>query len=382
MPKRRRKRRTAVTITPSHKLRESPREPLRDTSLSRFLLVVYVLLVAYATLHPLSGWRDPGGPAFAFLAASWPRYVTAFDLVANFLGYAPFGLLCVLAVNSRLSGGAAVLLAAGAGAVLSLLLEGAQSFLPARIPSNVDVLANVAGAAMGAAAAAFLRSRLSGDGPLLRLRAQALEPGTAADLGLALLALWLFAQLNPATLLFGSGDLRDLFAGAAGDLHQAELFVSIEAAITAANLTAVALLASAGARTGAPVRRLVASLLAVALAVKTFAFAVLMRAENVLAWLTPGALLGLAAGVVLALVAMQLPRTARLALSAVLLMAATVLVNVAPPNPYFSAMLKVWEQGHFLNFNGLTRLVSAAWPFVALGYLVYLAAVRVRDPLR
>ena len=179
-----------------------------------------------------------------------------------------------------------------------------------------------------------------------------------------------------------SGDLRDLFAGAAGDLHQAELFVSIEAAITAANLTAVALLASAGARTGAPVRRLVASLLAVALAVKTFAFAVLMRAENVLAWLTPGALLGLAAGVVLALVAMQLPRTARLALSAVLLMAATVLVNVAPPNPYFSAMLKVWEQGHFLNFNGLTRLVSAAWPFVALGYLVYLAAVRVRDPLR
>jgi len=67
---------------------------------------------------------------------------------------------------------------------------------------------------------------------------------------------------------------------------------------------------------------------------------------------------------------MQLPRTARLALAAALLMAATVLVNLSPPNPYFAATLKVWGQGHFLNFNGLTRLVSTAWPFAALVYLV------------
>jgi hypothetical protein len=41
--------------------------------------------------------------------------------------------------------------------------------------------------------------------------------------------------------------------------------------------------------------------------------------------------------------------------------------------------LKVWSQGHFLNFNGLTRLVSAAWPFAVLGYLIYLAAARNRE---
>jgi hypothetical protein len=203
-------------------------------------------------------------------------------------------------------------------------------------------------------------------------------PGTAADLGLTLLGLWLFAQLNPATLLFGTGDLRDLFSGAVGERHTAELFVSVEAATTAANLTAVALLASAGVREGAPVRRLVAALIAVALAVKTLAFAILMQAEYVFAWLTPGALLGLAAGAALAFLAMGLPRTARLALAAALLMAATVLVNLSPPNPYFAATLKVWEQGHFLNFNGLTRLVSAAWPFAALVYLVYLASARLR----
>jgi len=89
-----------------------------------------------------------------------------------------------------------------------------------------------------------------------------------------------------------------------------------------------------------------------------------------------------AAGLLLAFAALRLPRTARLALSAALLMAATVLVNLSPPNPYFAATLKVWEQGHFLNFNGLTRLVSSAWPFAALVYLVYLAAGRLREPVR
>jgi hypothetical protein len=62
-----------------------------------------------------------------------------------------------------------------------------------------------------------------------------------------------------------------------------------------------------------------------------------------------------------------------------LIMAATVLVNLAPPNPYVDASLRVWQHGHFLNFNGLTRLVSALWPFAALGYLMVLAARRQRE---
>jgi len=106
------------------------------------------------------------------------------------------------------------------------------------------------------------------------------------------------------------------------------------------------------------------------------AFAIIMRAENVFVWLTSGAQIGLAAGALATLAAIALPRVARLALAAVLLMAATVLVNLAPANAYLSATLKLWQQGHFLNFNGLTRLVSASWAFVALGYLIFLAARR------
>src|SRR5204863_8509861 len=89
--------------------------------------------------------------------------------------------------------------------------------------------------------------------------------------------------------------------------------------------------------------------------------------------LPSGAHIYLAATVLPTRAAMALPPVARLALAAVLIMAATVAVNLAPPNAYLAATLKLWQQGHFLNFNGLTRLVSALWPFVALAYLVLLA---------
>jgi len=352
---------------------------LRASPLARFCLVVYVLLVVYASLYPLAGWRDPGGSAFAYLAAPWPRYLTAFDLGANFFGYLPYGLLCALALRPYLRAGGAALLAVSSAAALSLTLEALQSYLPARIASNLDVIANVSGAAFGGVAGAVFAPGLLGGGRLQRMRAATLAPGAATDLGLTLLGLWLFAQLNPATLLFGTGDLRDLVAGS-GERHEAELFVSAEAATAGANLAAVALLSSAMTLPQAPLLRLVAGLIGIALLVKTLAFAILMKAEYVFAWLTPGAQIGLAAGAVLALAALRLPRTARLALAAVLLMAATVLVNISPPNPYFAATLKVWAQGHFLNFNGLTHLVSAAWPFAALAYLVFLASAQRRAP--
>jgi hypothetical protein len=207
-------------------------------------------------------------------------------------------------------------------------------------------------------------------------------PGTATDVGLVLLALWLFTQLNPATLLFAAGDLRDLLAAGPGRARPPQFFVAIEAITAAANLVAVAMLLSALVRPGERLRSLFVLLVALALAVKVAGFAILMQAHDVLVWMTPGAQRGLIVGLAAGLVAMvALPRLARLALAAVLLMAATVLVNLAPPNPYLAASLKLWQQGHFLNFNGLTRVVSALWGFAALGYLVYLAA-GARDSAR
>jgi hypothetical protein len=193
------------------------------------------------------------------------------------------------------------------------------------------------------------------------------------------MGLWLFIQLNPTTLLFGAGDLREFIGAREPRGERPEFFIGIEALTAAANLIAAGLVASLLASPAAAVRMHIALLVGAALVVRTAAFAILMRAENVLAWLTPGAQVGLAVGLAIVLLAAALPRGARLVTAALLIMAATVLVNLAPPNPYLAASLKVWQQGHFLNFNGLTRLVSALWPFAALGYLMYLAGSRPRE---
>jgi len=346
---------------------------VRGSPLARLLFIVYLALVIYASLYPLTGWRDHGGSPFEFFAAPWPRHTLWFDVISNVLGYAVLGLLAVLALRPRLGGAAAVLASALLGAGLSLLMEAAQSYLPVRTPSSLDLLCNAAGVLAGALAG--LRAA-PWEQPLREWRARALLPGAQADLGLTLLGLWLFTQLNPAMLLFGVGDLRDLLQWPAGPARAPELFVAIEAVTAAANLAAVALLVSAIAAPRAPVRAMVVALVCIALAIKTFAFSVILRAQDGFDWLTPGALQGLAAGLAVALLAVALPRLARLTLAAVLLMAAAILVNLAPQNPYMAAMLKFWQQGHFLNFNGLTRLLATLWPFVATGFLIHLAGRR------
>lgn len=338
-----------------------------------------MLLVVYATLYPFSGWRNVGLSPFAYLTGPWPRYITGFDIAVNLAGYVPFGLIAIVALYPRVRGLPAFLLAVAAAAALSLVMEAGQSYLPARFPTNLDVLCNVGGAALGAALGQHFTPLIAG-GPLSQQRAAAFTSGAATDFGLVLIALWFFIQLNPAVLLFGAGDLRDLLAPWEGRARRPEFFVSIEAFTTAANLVAVSLLLSMLVAPGRPVRGMVLGMVVAALAVKAAAVAILMRAENVFTWLTHGAQIGLAIGIAGALAAVALPRTVRLIAAAVLLMAATVLVNLSPPNPYLADSLKVWQQGHFLNFNGLTRLVSALWPFIVLGYLIYLASKR-RDPV-
>jgi VanZ family protein len=349
---------------------------MRASPLARILLAVYALLVVYASLYPLTGWRAHGLPPFDYLFAPWPRHFTRFDIVVNVLGYVPLGLLGVLALYPTTRRFAAFVLALAGSSLLCVGLEAAQSYLPARVATSMDVAANIAGAAAGALAGLLLAPWLLAHGPLKRVRTQAFLPGARIDVGLILIGLWLFTQLNPATLLFGVGDLRDLVAASASQPRAPEFFLSIEAFTAASNLVVVALLVSLLMAPGQAARAAVMGLALAALAIKTGAFS-LMRADAFV-WLTPAALGGLAMGLAAALLAVGLPRTARLVLAAVLIMAATVLVNVAPANPYFTATLRAWHQGHFLNFNGLTRLVSMLWPFAALGYLMFLAVPRGR----
>ena len=68
------------------------------------MLLVYVFLVAYASLFPLEGWRNVGLSPFAYLSAPWPRYVTSFDVVVNVAGYIPYGFLAIAALHPSARG--------------------------------------------------------------------------------------------------------------------------------------------------------------------------------------------------------------------------------------------------------------------------------------
>src|SRR5690606_34072847 len=129
------------------------------------------LLIAWACLYPFSGWQASGLPVFDYLIAPWPKYFRTEDLVVNVAGYVPLGFVLVPALPKHLKRSTAILLATLLGAILSFTVETTQTFLPARISSNVDLGCNTLGAFLGALGGASLGLRLFGERGLQRWRA-------------------------------------------------------------------------------------------------------------------------------------------------------------------------------------------------------------------
>jgi hypothetical protein len=263
---------------------------------------------------------------------------------------------------------AAILLAAA----LSLLLESAQMFLPARIASNVDLICNAAGAAAGALAAMLLTLWHN---PLAALRERALRADKLGDCGLLVVALWMVGQIHPAPFTLGSGDLRDTLGVAPLFAHTSHSYLLAEAAVVGLTVITIGLLITLLTQARRYTLHALAVTVLLTLTVKSISVILLGRAENWLQWLTPGVALGLAGGGALLALLRWLTPTAR-AVSAILcLVAGVVVVNLTPENPYQAvpAYLLNAQTTHLNNFSNIVRAVSKCWPFAALILLVALA---------
>jgi len=336
--------------------------------LARYLALAWCGLVVYGSLHPFSGWRDTGISPLAFLEGGWPRYWTVFDLLANVAVYLPLGFFLTLALKSLPWRFTALVIAVLLGGSVSFGLETLQTWLPSRVPSNVDLACNTLGGLIGAIVAQIVGPRVFAR--IVALEHRLIAPIPHAELGLTLLGLWLLVPLSPEILLFGAGDLRHLLGFSSDVPFVAASFVMIEACVTAFNAIAVGLILRLLCARLLIAYLIVPLYLLLGLAIRTLAAAILIGPGEALVWLSPGAEMGLlVAGLVLA-VSLALPATPRLMLIAMALMSGTVLVNLAPPNPYSMAALATWRQGHFLNFNGLTRWVATLWPFLTLPFLL------------
>lgn len=352
--------------------------------------LVYVLLVVYASLYPFSDWRDQGPLPWLFLTAPWPVYWTGFDLLSNVLGYAPLGFLFALSAlrTGRGRGRLAVLWATLGAGGLSLLMETLQSYLPARVPSNLDLALNVAGAWAGAVAATLLE-RWGALDRWIRFRARWFMPEARG--ALVLLALWPFALLFPSAIPLGLGQVFERLEAALAEMLLDTPFldwlpvrdVELQPLVPLAEMSCVLLGALIPCLLGFSVipsaaRRavFVATVFAAGLGATVLSFALSYGPAHAWAWIT----LPVQAGLMLAALANALLLRASTRFSAALLLLALgvylVIINQAPPSAYFGLTLQTWEQGRFIRFHGVAQWLGWVWPYAVLLYVL----TRLREP--
>ena len=350
------------------------RPPIRASRLPHAMAAMYALAIAYASLQPFGEWMAPlpGTPFWAF--APWSMRATRFDIVANVLAYLPLGCFVAL-LPPRATPALRAAIAVLAGAALSAAMETLQWFLPARSASVTDLVANAAGALAGGLAGAFYaQSRLRG--AMRRVRGRAVLPGATGDVGLALLAVWLVAQTNPAIAPFALTfdpapiPLSDPDAAAVDTAA-----ILIEAAESAFQLVGVGLFAALLARDRRYAGGAVLLAVGAALLIKGIAAFLLLKPAVFESWLSYGVLLGIAAGALLLLPAILLPRPAQVTICAIALLSSLLAPLFVPDVLQAAAPLTLfnWRYGHLLNFNGLTRSILVAWPLAAALWLFALA---------
>ncbi len=364
--------------------------PRRPPALTRVLFAAVTMSIVYLSLWPMGDWRLRQPSMFAFLALGIPRHWSAADLISNVAAYVVFGLLLVLSWCSPARPVRATLAATLAGVAMSTLLESIQSWLPARVPSLLDVVANGGGAALGGVLGAVLgasRARVAGDRRQVSL--QWYQQGPA--LGWALLLIWVIGQIPTQRLLFASGHAVRWFAtfvqqmlgpvdapalaaptGWLDSLQAvqglAETF-AIMLTIGVLGVLVMDLVRPVGARLA-----WIGSLLMLGLLLRVMLAPLVYRHQPALVWLTSGAQAGLVLGAALLYLIGAFQARTRLAIGVLLVPLSLALVFVASADPYFTSTMaqarNPLEPALTPSLRSLINLLGDSWPLLCLLYFV------------
>ncbi len=330
------------------------------------------MVIVYASLQPFAGWRMPPEQVLGFLAAPWPRYITATDIALNVAAYLPLGTMLFVALCPPLRAAWAFVLATLIAIFLSLALENVQMFLPSRIASNVDLLSNGAGAASGALVAWLLTHTSN---PLAALRERAVRAESLGNCGLILVGLWILVQFHPAPLALGSGDLREALGILPSFTYTPQSYLGSEAVVAALAVMGISLLVSVVVQPQRYAIPAIALTLLLTLAAKSAAAATFARATQWLQWLTPGVAAGTAGGILLLTLLLRLAPVTRAAIAILWVAVGVCIVNATPENPYQAvpAFLLNSQPTHLANFGQIVRALSQLWPLAAVIWLFALA---------
>lgn len=328
---------------------------------ARIALLVYMLLIIYASLYPFNFNFGVGSGALDWVDAPIPRYITSFDIFTNILGYLPLGFLTVFAIYPRLKAYKALVFALLLGGILSGSLESLQTWLTTRIPSNIDWWANMGGATLGALLAIPLDPKwLSGSG----FQHRRIEWFGLRTSGIILLLAFPFAQIYPQSAWLAMGDWGGLVINQSiwkGTFN----FAGLEIATTMLAWLAAGCALSLTMRSRAPKVRILLTLLIFTIALKALFSGMQFGINKSFLWLTPAALWGMIFSSLILMVCLQL-RVQWLYLVAVLsLIGMILLLNTFPKNPYYTATIQEWRHGRLIHFNHLMAWLAWIWPIGA-----------------
>lgn len=338
--------------------------------LRTWLALGYVLFIVYASLSPFTGWREQGLNFADVLAAPLALTYTHFDAALNLLSYLPLGLLLALALRSRLGALPSVTLALVAGMLLSAGMEYLQMYLPRRISSNMDLLSNSTGALIGASLAVSIASWTRLFMLLVRWRSQLFHHGKEMDFGLALLALWMFGQINPSLPILGNVFISEVARQPFVALPPApfDMWESVAVTLNLLMLGTLLLTLLRAPRNVVTALLLVLSVVALA---KFVAAALLLKSWALLLWINGEAVMGMLLGMLLLSALLWPPRAAMITLGAIIAAGYFAIVNflLGDSTPASAASIYHWHYGHLLNYNGLAQTISLLFPLLLLWHL-------------
>jgi glycopeptide antibiotics resistance protein len=349
---------------------------------ARWLTLAYALVLIYVTLHPLSALRWTDAFPWGFVFKAWSKMgVTAFDVWVNLLAYAPlgFGLVWVLFKSRIMRWGSAIqnalLLVTAAvlmGGGLSFFLESLQGYSTERVASLWDVMCNTGGALFGALFAALIKERVSWIGGLLH---HCIAPHRGALW--VVIGLWALAQLHPQGWSFMTAPLTVLTHGwlpmqgisiplSAQELRNLETIASVAA------LSGMLSLIRLGLHRRLSLLLRSACLLTGLIVILVWQIMVYGLQYGWGEWrlLASDGMVGAAGFVAIIYLAWALLPTIWVVVGCVTSLSLHIaLAQMLPIHPY-GANAELWQQGRLIHLYGLTSVVSALWPILALTALV------------
>ena len=349
--------------------------PTQPSPIAPGAWAAWAFALAIGSLFPITSWTERGLDPLAFLTEPWPRWWTSSDVLLNVLAYVPFGLFGALATWPRAGARRSIGWPVVAGFALSLSLEALQNWLPSRIPSRLDVLANGSGALIGAVAGALLAPWLIGQARLNAWFGRWFAKGSYG--GWLLLTAWILSQLAPQSRLFSAGELQlpwsdlgtlntSLTTGLTTGLTGLTAAALLESLTVIAALVTLMLIVTACTRSPAPRAAIAGAIVLIALAGRTVLVNTLMPEGATDHWASAGALGGLLCGALLALGASTLrERGRRRALVAAVL---TLLLTgpIKPELAFQNSAAMAWSTGSWRNVAGFQHGIASLWPALVL----------------